>query len=135
MAAVRGSASRAQSPLLHLGSGLSKFPHVVECTHSPGEEGQRWIFTNLDKSEAREAYGVLKGKELEWKERRRREHLEHDKAMGARFIDSRDPHAGGLDLRPWGAGLPTSPSRTWRRDGRRDNAKMHRVWMGSERNR
>jgi len=56
-------------------------PHHPEKSQFVG-----WDFTKLPKKRARAAYARLKAKERAWKETRRVEQLEHDKAMGGKFI-------------------------------------------------
>jgi hypothetical protein len=58
--------------------------------HNPHDANKtrfdEWDFTCLPKGEARAVYTCLKEMERVWKEKRRIEQLEHDKAMGGKFI-------------------------------------------------
>ena len=51
-----------------------------------------WVLTNLPKWRARDVYTALKCKERIWKEKRRVEQLEHDKALGGKYLQMESPH-------------------------------------------
>lgn len=58
-------------------------PHDSERTAC---EVDGWKLRYLVRSEAKEAYRILKQKEFEWKGKRREEQLEYDKAIGGKYI-------------------------------------------------
>lgn len=57
--------------------------HHGEGNHESSEQPKPWELSYLRRNEAKEAYRLLKEKEHHWKEILRKEHLEHDQAMGS----------------------------------------------------
>ncbi len=67
---------------------------VYHNPHKPRETpiDPPWELMKLPKRRARKVYTTLKCKEQIWKEKRRVEQLEHDKALGGKYLQMESPH-------------------------------------------
>lgn len=67
-----------------------------------------WQLICLPRKEAKEAYRLLKDKEHTWKETRRKEHLEHDQVISARYLQVPKPEEPLKEIPPPYASHPPS---------------------------